>query len=229
MFSANPGGRANLMEQKCIPQRSGGEMSAKRLAVLVVPVLVLVSSALAQVNEFAITAGRTFVSTQTVRSTGLPVHFGNEETVAFNYARLLKSIKIFGIYAELPVAIYPRMDLNYNLNQVPKDIGALFVTPSVRVNLFSGEGVTPWVSVGGGYGRFREAPRLNFFGANPGPTGTNTGVVQFGAGLDVFPWHRWGARAEARDFYSGTPNINVDTGRSRQHNYYVGIGVIHRF
>ena len=204
-------------------------MSAKRLAVLVVPVLVLVSSALAQVNEFAITTGRTFVSTQTVRSTGLPVHFGNEETVAFNYARLLKSIKIFGIYAELPVAIYPRMDLNYNLNQVPKDIGALFVTPSVRVNLFSGEGVTPWVSVGGGYGRFREASRLNFFGANPGPTGTNTGVVQFGAGLDVFPWHRWGARVEARDFYSGTPNINVDTGRSRQHNYYVGIGVIHRF
>jgi hypothetical protein len=204
-------------------------MSAKRLAVLVVPVLVLIASAVAQVNEVSITAGRTFVSTQTVRSTGLPVHFGNEETVAFNYARLLKSIKIFGIYAELPVAIYPRMDLNYNLNQVPKDIGALFVTPSVRVNLFSGEGVTPWVSVGGGYGRFREAPRLNFFGANPGPTGTNTGVVQFGAGLDVFPWHRWGARAEARDFYSGTPNINVDTGRSRQHNYYVGIGVIHRF
>jgi hypothetical protein len=217
------------MEQKCILQRSGGEMSAKRLAVLIVPVLVLVSSALAQVNEFAITAGRTFVSTQTVRSTGLPVHFGSEETVEFDYGRLLKSVKIFGIYAELPVAIYPRLDLNYNLNQVPKDIGALFVTPSVRVNLFSGEGVTPWVSVGGGYGRFREAPRLNFFGANPGPTGTNTGVVQFGAGLDVFPWHRWGARAEARDFYSGTPNINVDTGRSRQHNYYVGIGVVHRF
>jgi hypothetical protein len=218
------------MGQKCIPQRSGGEMSAKRLAGLIVPVLVLVSSALAQVNEVAITAGRTFVSTQSVPSKPpLTVHFGNEETVEFNYARLLKSIKIFGIYAELPVAIYPRMDLNYNLNQVPKDIGALFVTPSVRVNLFSGEGVSPWVSVGGGYGRFREAPRLNFFGANPGPTGTNTGVVQFGAGLDVFPWHRWGARAEARDFYSGTPNINVDTGRSRQHNYYVGIGVIHRF
>jgi hypothetical protein len=44
-------------------------MSAKRLAVLVVPVLVLVSSALAQVNEVSITAGRTFVSTQTVPTT----------------------------------------------------------------------------------------------------------------------------------------------------------------
>ena len=63
----------------------------------------------------------------------------------------------------------------------------------------------------------------------PGPTGTNTGVVQFGAGLDVWFWQTWGGRFEARDFYSGTPALNVDTGRSRQHNYYVGVGVVHRF
>jgi hypothetical protein len=217
------------MEQKCIAQCSGGEMSAKRLAVLVVPVLVLVSSALAQVNEVSITAGRTFVSTQTVPTTGLPVHFANEESVAFNYGRFLKTFKVFGLYAELPVAIYPRMDVNYHLGTTPKDIGALFVTPSVRVNIFSGESVTPWVSVGGGYGRFREAPVTLYENPNPGSTGTNTGVVQFGAGLDVWVWHSWGGRFEARDFYSGNPALNVDTGRSRQHNYYLGVGVIHRF
>ena len=203
-------------------------MSAKRLAVLVVPVLVLVSSALAQINEVSITAGRTFVSTQTVTTTGLPVHFGNEESVAFNYARYLKSFKVFGLYAELPVAIYPRMDVNYHLGTTPKDIGALFVTPSVRMNIFSGESVTPWVSVGGGYGRFREAPVTLYEQPNPS-SGSNTGVVQFGAGLDVWFWHTWGGRFEARDFYSGAPALNVDTGRSRQHNYYVGVGVIHRF
>jgi len=43
-------------------------MSAKRLAVLIVPVLILVSSGLAQVNELSITAGRTFVSTQTIQN-----------------------------------------------------------------------------------------------------------------------------------------------------------------
>jgi len=211
-------------------------MSAKRLAVLVVPVLVLVSSALAQdssnlaeVNELSLTAGRTFVSTQTVPSTGLPIHFGNEETVAFNYGRLLKSHKIFGLYAELPVAMYFRMDLNYHLGTTPKDVGALFATPSVRLNFFSGQGVTPWVSVGGGYGRFREAPLTLYEKPNLGPTGTNTGVVQFGAGLDVWFWHRWGARFEARDFYSGMPDYTVDTSSSRQHNYYVGVGVVHRF
>jgi len=216
------------MGQNYIPQRSGGEMSAKRLAVLVVPVLVLIASALAQINEVSITAGRTFVSTQTVTTTGLPVHFGNEESVAFNYARYLKSFKVFGLYAELPVAIYPRMDVNYHLGTTPKDIGALFVTPSVRMNIFSGDSVTPWVSVGGGYGRFREAPVTLYENRNPS-SGSNTGVVQFGAGLDVWFWHTWGGRFEARDFYSGAPALNVDTGRSRQHNYYVGVGVIHRF
>jgi len=210
-------------------------MSAKRLAFLaVVLVLVLVASALAQVNELSITAGRTFVSTQTIQNplqgdVNPNIHFGNEESVAFNYGRLLMSHKILGLYAELPVAIYFRMDLNTGANQIPKDIGALFATPSVRLNIFSGESVTPWVSVGGGYGRFREAPGLNFYGPNPGPTGTNTGVVQFGAGLDVWVWHGWGARFEARDFYSGKPALNVDTSNSRQHNYYVGIGVAYRF
>jgi hypothetical protein len=219
---------ANLIGQKCIPQYSGGEMSAKRLAVLVVPVLVLIAGASAQVNEVSITAGRSFVSTQTVRTTGLPVHFGNEESVEFNYARFLKNFRVFGLYAELPVAIYPRMDVNYHLGTTPKDIGALFVTPSVRVNVFSGDSVTPWVSVGGGYGRFREAP-VTLYNNRNASSGSNTGVVQFGAGLDVWVWHTWGGRFEARDFYSGTPALNVDTGRSRQHNYYVGVGVMHRF
>jgi len=102
------------------------------------------------------------------------------------------------------------------------------VTPSVRMNIFSGESFTPWVSVGGGYGRFREAPVTLYENRNPS-SGSNTGVVQFGAGLDVWVWHTWGGRFEARDFYSGAPALNVDTGRSRQHNYYLGVGVIHRF
>lgn len=217
-------------------------MSAKRLAVLIAPVLFLVSSAGAQdfsnwakVNELSVTAGRAFVSTQTFLNPhpGDPVppriHFAGEEMFEVNYGRLLKTHRIFGLYAELPVAIYPRMELNTYENRIPKDIGALFVTPSVRVNIFSGDSVSPWVSAGGGYGRFWESSSLNFFGKNPGPTGTNTGVIQFGAGLDVWFWQRWGARFEARDFYSGNPSLNVDTENSRQHNYYVGVGVVHRF
>jgi hypothetical protein len=215
-------------------------MSPKRLAILVVLVAVPISSAFAQIyersveqnNELSVTVGRTFVSTQTIQNSTAfnpNIHFGNEESVDFNYSRLLKSNSVFALYGELPVAIYPRMDLNTERNVIPKDIGALFITPSARLNFFPGQGLSPWLSAGGGYGRFREAPELNFFGANPGPTGTNTGVIQFGAGLDVWPWRRWGFRLEARDFYSGVPALNVTTTNSRQHNYYVGVGVIRRF
>ena len=214
-------------------------MSAKRLIGMIVLVLLLACGALAQVNELSLTAGRTFVSTQTILNSGLSfnpsLHFGNEESIAVNYARHLKEWKIFSFSAELPVAIYFRMDLNTQFNGVPKDIGALFATPSMRMNIFAGDSVTPWVSAGGGYGRFREAPVLNYFNANPGPSGQNTGVMQFGAGLDVWIWRSWGVRAEARDFYSGAPalfsapGVRVDTGSTRQHNYYVGAGIAHRF
>ncbi len=215
-------------------------MSAKRLAVVLLFLSLFVFTSSAQdrnhdaVNEVAVTVGRTFVSTQTILNppAGDPnptIHFGNEETFAFNYGRLLWSHGIFGLKGEVPVAIYPSMDLNTGANQIPKDVGALFITPGARVNVFYGDALTPWFSVGGGYGRFRQASKLNFFGNNPGPSGTNTGVVEFGAGLDVFPWQRWGFRTEFRDFYSGVPDLNVNTGRSRQHNYYVGIGVIRRF
>jgi hypothetical protein len=95
------------------------------------------------------------------------------------------------------------MDLNTGLNQIPKTFGGLFITPSLRVNFFSGQSFSPWASVGGGYTRFWESSNLNYFGSSHAPTGVNTDAVQFGAGFDVWPWQRWGIRAEARDFYSG--------------------------
>jgi hypothetical protein len=203
-------------------------MPAKRLAVLVVAILFLALNVSAQVNEVSLTAGRSFVSTETASSTGLPIHFGNPPTYEFDYSRFLLRGSIFGLYAEVPVALDPRMNVNYYYGTTPKDIGALFITPSLRLNIFSGDSVTPWVSVGGGYGRFRYAPVTLYENPNAA-SGSNTGVVQFGAGLDVWVWHRWGAKFEARDFYSGDPNLNVTTNNSRQHNYYVGVGVAHRF
>jgi hypothetical protein len=234
-----PATRASLFEIKYFLDTPEEWMSAKRLLSLIVTAMWLACSAWAQMsyftprNDASATVGTEFVSTQTVYNTGLSfnpsLHFGNPIAFAFNYGRLLKTVKIFGIHGELPVGIYPRMNMNLAAHGIPNDFGALFITPSVRANIFANDSVSPWVSVGGGYGRFRYAPRDEFYGANTGPSGSNTGVVQFGAGLDVWFWQRWGFRGEARDFYSGEPSYNVDTDRSRQHNYYVGVGVMHRF
>ena len=53
--------------------------------------------------------------------------------------------------------------------------------------------------------------------------------MQFGFGLDVRVWKSFSIRGGVRDFWSGTPNLNVDTGKSRQHNYFVGGGVVWPF
>jgi len=207
-------------------------MSLKRVAALIVCVGTMVAGACAQRNEISATFGKIFVSSQQVKNANFfdpNVHFGNGMTIGGNYSRLLRTYGIFGISGEVSGVYSPDTDLNLSQNLIPEGYQTYFITPAARVNIFSGETVTPWVSVGGGYGGFRMSNKLVFFGNNPGKTSTNTGVFQFGAGLDVWPWQKWGIRLEARDFYSGVPDLNVTTVRSRQHNIYVGGGFIRRF
>jgi hypothetical protein len=40
---------------------------------------------------------------------------------------------------------------------------------------------------------------------------------------------KFSLRGEVRDFWSGVPQLNIDTGKSRQHNYLVGGGVVWHF
>ena len=207
-------------------------MSLKGVAARIVCVGILIASAIAQRNEVSATLGRIFVSSQQVQGANFfdpNVHFGNGLSIGGNYSRLLRTYGIFGISGEVSGVYSPDMDLNLSQNLIPEGYQSFFITPAVRMNIFSAESVSPWVSVGGGYGMFRMSDKLVFFGTNPGKTSTNTGIFQFGAGLDVWPWQKWGLRLEARDFYSGVPDLNVTTVRSRQHNIYVGGGIIRRF
>jgi hypothetical protein len=212
-------------------------MSA-RLGLLLSCIFILSSVGLSQISEaytrseLSITVGRTFVSSQTIQGATFfnhDVHFGDSIAFGLNYGHKLKDFKGMGLTAELPIVVAPDTDLNTGKNLVPASYKAFFVTPSARLNFFSGSAVSPWVSAGGGYVHFKQAGHLLYYGPNPGPTSTNTGAVQFGAGLDVWPWQRVGFRLEARDFYSGHPDLNVNTGRSMQHNYFVAGGVLLRF
>jgi hypothetical protein len=119
-------------------------------------------------------------------------------------------------------------DLNFAANSVPRNYKSFFVTPAVRVNVFGNNAVSPWVSIGGGVGRFNPSSDLEFGGASNAKSST-TGVFQLGIGLDVRIRPTWTLRGGLRDFWSGTPNILVDTGKSRQHNYFVGGGIMWRF
>jgi hypothetical protein len=214
-------------------------MSGKQ-AVLVVGMSILGASAAAQdeKNELTGMIGRIFISDQGIIGPNAPtvnpvIHSGKGLTFEVDYARHLFGTEIYGISAEVPAVFNLDEDLNAGGPVVPVDYKQIFVTPAVRVNLFPETKVTPWVSFGGGFGRFSENKNLLYYGTNPGGSSTS-GVIQGGLGLDVSPFgtrlRHFSIRGEVRDFFSGTPNFPLaDTGKTRQHNYFVGGGFMWHF
>lgn len=186
-------------------------------------------------NEIAVTIGRTFVSDQGVPGTNFfdnVVHFGKGLSFEGNYTRKLRHYFWGDLAVEVPIIFNPDEDLNYGLDQIPKQYSALFITPAARVTLIPDLAVSPWFSFGGGIGHFEASKDLVFYGTNLSPRGKTTGVLEGGVGFDVRLPKKMGRtkfRFEARDDWSGESPLNVNTGKSRQHNYYVGGGIVFHF
>jgi hypothetical protein len=185
-------------------------------------------------NEIAVTVGRMFISDQGVPNTNFfdnTVHSGKGLSFEGNYARKLKNYRWGGLSAEIPVVFNPDEDLNYGLNQIPRDYSSILVTPAARVNFLQDFVFSPWLSFGGGLAHYTASKDLVFFGPNTGHRVSNSGALEAGIGFDVripkVDFFRF--RFEARDFWTGEPPINVDTGHTRQHNYFVGGGVVIHF
>jgi hypothetical protein len=184
-------------------------------------------------SEVSVVIGRPFLTDQPVPNTSFfdnTIHFGHPVSVEASYGRkLLGSGGLLELSAEVPLLFSPNLKLNYGINTIPKSYTAFFVAPSVKLNVFAANRLSPWVSFGGGIAHFSESDTLVFGGPNPGATGTTTGVYQIGGGLDVRLLESLSIRAEVRDYNSGIPQLNVDYGKSRQRNLFVGGGVVFHF
>jgi hypothetical protein len=214
-----------------------GEEPVKRstIAVLLAAYLVCLISqrALAQKNEVSGLIGRTFISNQgIIGSTSFDpnVHFGNGTTIEINYARRFLGTNLYSLAVEVPFIWNPDEDLHAATpTLVPEGYASYVVTPSARVNLFPEVGLSPWVSFGGGFSHIGTSSRTSDGLLNPNSTGTNSGVLQVGAGFDVKLIKAFRLRLAVRDYWSGVPQLNVDTGKNRQHNFLVAGGVVYRF
>jgi len=186
-------------------------------------------------NEIGGMLGRIFISDQGIKNATFfdpIIHSGKGLTVEGEYARRLIVAPIWSISIEGVVMYNPDEDLNageFGHAVVPTDYKQLFVAPAARVNLFPTTAVSPWVSLGAGIAHFSEGKNLIYGDKNPGKS-TTSAVIEAGLGLDVKVWKRLSVRGEVRDFYSGEPDFPLaPTGKSRQHNFFVGGGVFWRF
>ena len=186
-------------------------------------------------REIAVTVGRTFISDQTVPNTSFfdnTVHSGKGLSFDFSFAHALQTYKWGSLWVELPFVWNPDTDLNYGQNVIPVQYSSMFLTPAARLRFFEGLGFQPWVSFGGGLGRFVGSKELVFGGTNTGHRIKTTGVLDGAVGLDVPLGRKFQHaifRFEARDNWSGEAPLNVDTGHTRQHNFYVAGGVVFAF
>jgi hypothetical protein len=211
-------------------------MSRRQVAmtVLAATYSILLSSSAAQdeKNQLTVIVGRTFISDQGIQGATYfnPfVRSGKGLTFEVNYARRLYGTQVYAISGEVPAVFNLDEDLNSGAEVVPGDYKQIFVTPSVRFSLFPRTAVSPWLSFGGGFGHFSESNTLIYGGSNPGASSTS-GVVQGGLGLDVRIWRSFSIRGQVRDFWSGTPEFPLaSTGKSRQHNYFLGGGLVWHF
>jgi hypothetical protein len=210
-------------------------------AALLVSVCISATRASAQDEKNQLTGmiGRIFISDQGIHGPDAPtinpfVRSGKGLTFEVNYSRVLLANPLWSLSGEIPAVFNLDEDLASGGDLVPTGYRQIFVTPAARLNLFPETAVSPWVSFGVGLAHFDENKNLNYSGTNPG-TSTSSAALQAGLGLDLNPWkrgslRRLGFRGQVRDFWSGTPDLPLaDTGKTRQHNYFVGVGGIWHF
>jgi opacity protein-like surface antigen len=208
------------------------------LAALTMVVSLLASSiatAQEQKNELNGMIGRVIVSDQGITGPNAPtinpfVRSGKGLSFEANYSRFLLFTPVVAVSGEVVAVFNPQEKLGSGGPVVPTDYRQIFITPAARINLFPATAVSPWVSVGGGFAHFSESSQLIYnAGPNPGKS-TTSGTLEGGVGLDVRVWNQFSIRGEVRDFWSGEPDFPLaDTGKTRQHNFFVGGGVVWHF
>lgn len=178
-------------------------------------------SAFAQKNEIAVTAGGYF-------PTGTSIDIVPAAVIEGSYARRILGVPLASLYVEVPVA--KTFDIGLFSNAA--NFSALFVAPGVKLKVAPGFFVSPWLAIGGGVAHFSAS--TNITGSHLSAT-SNTGVVDFGGGIDMKIAPFVSFRVEARDYYSGSLStllpvaLPVSILPGRQNNLLATGGFVIRF
>lgn len=206
----------------------------RRAGVIFVVALLLASAQTqdSRKNELGFLIGGTITPAVSLPGSSGSINVGTGTTFQLTYARRLTESSDLSWYIEFPAVAIPLQDVTSTNGTTPTNYDSFFVAPSLRFKFRPRESIAPWLSAGGGYALFDESAERRD-GTHNVTRGTSTGTLQFGGGVDVrtpikvlFPI---GFRAEVRDFYSGKPTYNVNTGGGLQHNVIVSGGLVLSF
>jgi hypothetical protein len=144
--------------------------------------------------------------------------------------RILTGNQYAALYGDVVVSGNPQRVISSPSGSATRDIASFFVVPGVRIKFAPQANVSPWFSIGPGYGLYQQSTTSLNGAPNTAPRDLNRIVVGYGGGLDWKVARIVSLRLEIRDFYStGSPAYNIPGISGGQHNYVAGGGFVLRF
>jgi hypothetical protein len=211
-------------------KHSAGKKAGFHLSAALSFVLLCAGTAIAQQNEFGVLIGGNFTGDRDFIPTSLGLlRIDNNVTFEVVYGRRIIDAKVASLHVEFLVAGTPEKSLNASNIFVPQSYSSLFLTPGLKLKIFPGSFITPYVAGGGGYARFNQSDLLINGQPNGGDQASNTFVYDYGGGIElkIFPFIS--LRGEVRDFVSGNPGFNFPVSGGKQHNLIPAAGLVIRF
>ena len=142
--------------------------------------------------------------------------------VAFqvNYGRRFFNSNKVALYGEINFLASPLRDVSSSVTTATHDFASLYLTPGIRVKFRPASRVSPYALVGGGYADYEQSTTRIDGQPNSASRELARGVFDFGAGVDVRVWRFVALRGEARDFYTGSPELQRrdDFRRAAEHS-----------
>jgi len=181
-----------------------------------------------QNQELTFSLGGIPGQTRSLQGSAGAAQISADRSFGINYGHRFLDAKIAALYGELEFVAIPNRALTAASATVPQNYASLYLTPGVRLKFLPGSRLSPWASIGGGYGLYQQSAQLSN-GQNTTNKFLNRGVFEFGGGLDYRLFRFIGLRGEVRDFFSGNPNLNAALNSTTQHNVVASGGIILRF
>ncbi|HEY8459079.1 MAG TPA: hypothetical protein VIM99_01795 [Blastocatellia bacterium] len=155
--------------------------------------------------------------------------FSGAATYQINYSNRVVNGELASVHFEIPVVVAPRTGVKSDNFFLPRTYSTLLFTPGLKLKAFPGSGFSPYAVGGIGLGRFSESDS-NINGTPNAGDRTNTSFVfNFGGGVDLNVLGPLSVRGEVRDFITGNPSFSSPFLNERQHNLYVGVGIVLKF
>jgi hypothetical protein len=196
---------------------------------LLLVVFTFAPAVFAQEHELSLLVGRLKPSDRSLSLDPLPpikTAFSGAATYQINYSKRMINGEIASLHFEIPVIVAPRTGVKSDNFLLPRTYSTLIFTPGLKLKVLPRGGFSPYIVSGIGLGRFSQSDTTINGAPNTGDRSNTTFVFNFGGGVDLNVLGPLSIRGEVRDFMTGTPSFSTPFLNDRQHNLYVGAGIV---